>query len=123
MKMGFHPFVSQLTAAVVCLLVWKMFVKKRELGREEEKKGGHANEAGVGKRARGGTKAFIVPSLLRHTSYQPTRPRIEWPVWALKRGFVRIHPDFQNVFTIKFQTLGFPKSFLRNNMKYPAKII
>ena len=93
----------------LCLLVWKMFVKKRELGRREEKRGGHANEAGVGKRARGGTKAFIVPSLLRHTSYQPTLPRIEWPVWALKRGFVRIHPDFQNVFTIKFQTLGFPK--------------
>ena len=27
--------VSQFSAAVVCLLVWKMFVKKREFGREE----------------------------------------------------------------------------------------
>ena len=32
--------VSQFSAAVVCLLVWKMFVKKREFGRREEKREG-----------------------------------------------------------------------------------
>ena len=40
MKMGFHPFVSQFTAAVVCLLVWKMFVKKRELEGGGRRRGG-----------------------------------------------------------------------------------
>ena len=57
----------------------------------------------------GGTKAFIVRSLLPYSSDQPTIRRSEWPVWALKRGFVGIQPDFNSVFTINFQTPKVPR--------------
>ena len=97
----------------LCLLVWKMFVKKREFGRREREEG---RRVGRGMQMRpalekvlGGTKAFIVRSLLPYSSDQPTIRRSEWPVWALKRGFVGIQPDFNSVFTINFQTPKVPR--------------
>ena len=63
---------------MVCLLVWKMFVKKREFGggREEERGRGMQMRLGSEKGLRS-TKAFIVRSLLRYSCYQPTMRRIE----------------------------------------------
>ena len=89
---------------------WKMFVKKREFGggREEERGRGMQMRLASEKGLRG-TKAFIVRSLLRYSSHQPTIRRIEWPGWALKRGFVGIRLDCNSVFAINFQTQGLLK--------------